>query len=337
VIDSLTEGHVHATSSASPDRGVMVVTGASGFIGRYVCRVLLERGWRVRGSVRAASRAADLEHSVEAVPWDLEREEAPAELVAGARAIIHLAGRAHRMGRQRADEVALYRRINVDATRSLVAAARSANVRRFVFVSTVKVMGEGDASPYAADSALDPRDAYATSKADAERVVREEAGALRWTIVRPTFVYGASGKGNFVRLMTLARLASRVPLPLGGLRNRRSLVYVENLADLLVFCAESEQTAGRILPGVDIQAISTPALLRAVSASLGLTPRLFSAPDRLLAVLSCVVGRSADWQRLSSDFEVETSILREVGWRPPISFDESFRRSARLGRAREAV
>jgi hypothetical protein len=88
---------------------------------------------------------------------------------------------------------------------------------------------------------------------------------------------------------------------------------------------------------VDIQAISTPALLRAVSASLGLTPRLFSAPDRLLAVLSCVVGRSADWQRLSSDFEVETSILREVGWRPPISFDESFRRSARPGRAREAV
>jgi nucleoside-diphosphate-sugar epimerase len=336
VTGASSDQHDGSRTDALRSERIAVVTGATGFIGRYVCRALLHRGWSVRGTIRAPARAADLPAGVDAVVWDLEQAEAPADLVRDATAVIHLAGRAHRMDASARGDLAGYRRANVGATRSLLGAARVAGVRRFVFVSSVKVLGEGDASPYRADAPLQPCDAYATSKAEAERVVREEAGAVRWTIVRPTFVYGAAGKGNFVRLVALARLASRLPLPLGGLRNRRSIVYVENLADLLVFCAESDGAAERIVPGVDTQSVSTPALLRAVSASLGLVPRLFSAPARLLSVLSRLVGRSADWHRLSSDFEVETSALREVGWKPPISFDESFRRSARLASMQES-
>jgi nucleoside-diphosphate-sugar epimerase len=331
VIDSLTERRVPAAVSGVPDRGVAVVTGATGYIGRYVCRELVARGWRVRGSIRTSSRAADLERSVEGVPWDLEREEAPSALVAGARAIVHLAGRVHRMGRQRADEEALYRRINVDSTRSLVRAARDHSVARFVYVSSVKVLGEGEASPYGPHAEVRPSDAYARSKADAEELVRCEAGDVEWTIVRPAFVYGGPGRGNFERLITLARVASRVPLPLGGLTNRRSMIYVENLADLLAFCAESEATAGRVLPGVDSQRVSTSEMIRAVAASRGLHARLFPFPELMLSMLARVTGRAADWHRLSGDFEVDTSVLQRVGWRPPISFDESFRRSgARL-------
>jgi nucleoside-diphosphate-sugar epimerase len=305
-----------------------VVTGASGYIGRYVCRALLSRGWRVRGSIRTASRAAELEHDVDAVAWDLEREEAPSALVTGARAIIHLAGRAHRMRRQNADEVALYRRINVDATRSLLHAAREHAVSRFVYVSSVKVLGEGEASPYGPHAESRPSDAYARSKAEAEELVRCEAGNVGWSIVRPAFVYGGPGRGNFERLVTLARVASRVPLPLGGLRNRRSMIYVENLADLLAFCAESEPAVGCVLPGVDRQDVSTPELVRAVAASLGLRARLFALPRPLLSALAHVLGRAADWQRLSSDFEVDTAVLRTLGWNPPVSFEESFQRSA---------
>jgi nucleoside-diphosphate-sugar epimerase len=325
--------HEESRTDAPEGERIAVVTGATGFIGGYVCRTLLDRGWRVRGTVRHLDRTSDLPAGVEAVTWDIEREAAPAALVSGAAAIIHLAGRAHRMDASARSDIAGYRRANVEATRMLLGAARRAGVRRFVYVSSVKVLGEGERSPYAADAPLDPGDAYATSKAEAEHVVQAEAGAVRWTIVRPAFVYGAAGKGNFTRLVTLARMASRLPLPLAGLRNRRSIVYVENLADLLVFCIESEGTAGRVVPGVDRQSVSTPELLRGVAAPLGLRPRLFSLPSSLLALLSRISGRSADWHRLSSDFEVETSVLREIGWRPPISFEDSFHRSARLASA----
>jgi nucleoside-diphosphate-sugar epimerase len=323
-----TDRHDASSVPANAVERIAVVTGATGFIGRHVCRALRDRGWHVRGTVRSLSRAAELPTGVEPVRWDLEQEEAPATLVHGASVVVHLAGRAHRMGGAARHDSAAYQRLNVGATRSLLRSARATRVARFIYVSSIKVLGEGETSPYGADAPLDPRDAYATSKADAETVVRLESGPVRWTIVRPAFVYGASGRGNFVRLVKLARVASRIPLPLSGIHNRRSVVYVENLADLLAFCAESDRCTGQVIPGVDTQSVSTPALLRAVAASLGLRARLYSVPTGALSLVARLVGRSPDWRRVSGDFEVDTSIHRRIGWRPPISFDESFRRCA---------
>lgn len=282
----------------------------------------------MRGTVRSVARIPALPNGVEGIAWDLEADDVPGALVRGASVVIHLAGRAHRMDSASARDVAAYHRINVDATRALLQAARAHGVPRFVYVSSVKVLGEGEASPYRADAAVAPRDAYARSKAEAEAIVQREAGPVRWTIVRPAFVYGASGRGNFVRLLKLARVAARIPLPLSAIRNRRSVVYVENLADLLAFCAESARMEGRIVPGVDAESVSTPMLVRAVARSMGLSARLFPLPSSVLAVVARLAGRGADWHRLAGDFEVDTSVLREVGWSPPVSFDESFRRSA---------
>jgi nucleoside-diphosphate-sugar epimerase len=304
-----------------------LVTGATGFIGQHVCRSLLHRGWRVRASVRYAGHSAKLDPRIEVVEWKLEAPTVPPELLRDVSVLIHLAGRAHQM-RRGADEASLYQALNVDATARLVMAARRAGVRRFVYVSSVKVLGEGDGSPYGSDAVPNPQDEYAQSKADAEEVIRCESGSMSWTIVRPAFVYGAGGKGNFVRLMRLARLAGRVPLPLGGLRNRRSVIYVENLADLLIWCAESDPPAGRVLPGVDAQAVSTTDLIRAAANAQGIAPRLFSFPDTFLALLARVTGRANEWRRLAGSFEVDASAVREIGWRPHIPFEESFRRSA---------
>jgi nucleoside-diphosphate-sugar epimerase len=327
-VNAASSGRPDGPSARTPEQRIAAVTGASGFIGRYVCRALSERGWQVRGAVRALARASTLPQGTEPVCWDLEAEHAPVSLVEGAGIVVHVAGRAHRMGAKTAEDVLAYRRVNVDATRSLLRLAREQSVPRVIFVSSAKVLGEGDASPYGIDAVRAPHDDYARSKAEAEELIQREAGSVGWTIVRPVFVYGATGRGNFARLMRLARLASRVPLPLGGIKNRRSVVYVENLADLLAFCAESEATAGRILPGVDTQSISTPALLRATAAAMGLTARLYPFPSAMLSLAARVAGRSADWRRLAGDFEVDATLLREIGWQPPISFAESIRRSA---------
>ena len=320
----------HRASSAARERmhRLAVVTGATGFIGQHLCRTMIERGWSVRGSVRRTSLSDALAPRVEAVEWRLNEPTVPPALLRDAAVVIHLAGRAHEMQRSE-DEASLFRSHNVDATERLVAAARRAEVRRFVYVSSVKVLGEGEGSPYNGNSVPDPRDAYARSKAAAEEVVRREAGPMSWTIVRPAFVYGPGGKGNFVRLMRLARLAGSIPLPLGGLRNRRSIIYVENLADLLAWCAESDHPAGRVIPGVDTQSVSTSALIRAAANAQGITARLFPLPEPVLALIARISGRSEEWRRLAGNFELETAALREMGWRPPIPFDESFRLSAR--------
>jgi nucleoside-diphosphate-sugar epimerase len=319
-----------ATSSSTPQ--VAVVTGATGFIGRHTCAALQRRGWQVRGVVRSRARAGELPPGVEPVAWDLEREEAPDALVCGARAVVHLAGRAHRMGAD-AGEAAAYRRLNVDATRALLACSRAAGVRRFVYVSSIKVLGEGEASPYAATAPLDPRDPYARSKAEAEAIVQTESGAMEWTIVRPAFVYGPGGKGNFPRLLRLAHLASRLPLPLGAIRNRRSMIYVENLADLLAFCAADERVAGRVMPGVDGDSVSTPQLLQAICEAQGHRARLVPVPPLLLSAAARALGRGSEWRRLAGSFEVDAGVLREIGWQPPVTFGESLQRSVARGLA----
>jgi nucleoside-diphosphate-sugar epimerase len=307
----------------------VLVTGASGFIGRAVCRRLAERGW----SVRAAAR-----RPVEAPPagevfatGDLTEFRSWTPLLEGCGAVVHLANAAHVRARS-ADEMTSARRLNVDATLRLAEAAARAGTRRFLYVSTVKVHGEETPAgrPFTEVSALQPGDPYARLKAEAEeglRVLARQA-SFGLTILRPPLVYGPGVKANFLALLRLVAL--RLPLPFAALDNRRSLVFVGNLADAIARCLEPSGAASQAYLVADGPAVSTPQLCRALGDALGRRAWLFRCAPRLLERLPAM-------HKLTRSLELDDSaIRRDLGWQAPFSFDEGLRATASwyLGAAR---
>lgn len=233
--------------------------------------------------------------------------------------------------RERAsDPLAAFRAANVAPTEMLCAAAARAGVARVLFISSAKVFGEGRDRPYTLGDPLAPAEPYAQSKAEAERVVLEAAanGAFAWTILRPPFVYGPGGKGNFPRLVTLARLATRVPLPLASIENRRSIVFVGNLADLILHAAQHPKASGRVLLPTDAEDVSTPELLRAIAAVTGSRARLFRCPRVVLRGAATLIGRSAEMERLTESLRLDSRHLQqELDWHQPYTLEQALARS----------
>jgi nucleoside-diphosphate-sugar epimerase len=295
----------------------VVVTGASGFIGRAVVPALRARGHEVMALDRAAT--GDLAGLVD---W-------PAHL-AGAGAVVHLAALAH----SRDVDEARLRAVNVDAAIALGRAAAAAGVK-MLFMSSVKVWGEetpaaafGEETPRTAfdeSSPLAPQDAYGRAKAAAETALRAIPG-LALTVLRPPLVYGPGVKANFLAL--LRAVARGWPLPLAGIRNRRSLVFAGNLADAVACCLEADKASGRAYGVTDGAPLSTPALCRAIGDALGRPARLFSLPRALLEI-------APPARKLTRSLVVDDgAIRRELGWTPPRSVDEGLRLTAEWFRAR---
>lgn len=293
---------------------IVAVTGATGFIGHHLCRRLSDAGHKLRALVRAPAVALAGMHNVEQrVTGDLERFDDWPEALRDVDAVVYLAGYAHGRGKESSISA-----VNVDAT---LRAAR-ASAARFVYVSTVKVHGEASGSrPFDEQSALNPQDRYAISKARAEAALRAVHG-LRLTVLRPPLVYGPGVRANFLAL--LRAIARGIPLPLGAIRNRRSLLYVGNLADAIVSCVERAQAIGRTYVVADGEALSTPALCTAIGDALERRARVFAFPPALLPIRS-----------LTSSLEVDdAAIRRDLGWRPPFSFEEGLCATARWYRSR---
>jgi nucleoside-diphosphate-sugar epimerase len=250
----------------------ILVTGASGFIGSTLCPLLCAAGHEVVTEY------------------------------AGAQAVVHLAGIAHR----RADAADL-QRVNVDLAVQAGRAAAAAGAQ-MVFLSSAKVHGEESTAPLDERSPIAPRDAYAESKARAEDGLRAIAG-LRLVVLRPPLVYGPGVKANF---LALARAVARgLPLPLAGIENRRSFVYAANLADAILACAADARASGRTFLVSDGAPLSTPALCGEIAHALGRRARLFPLPRPLLELLPGA-------RRLTRSLEVDDALLRrELGWRPP--------------------
>ncbi|GMW06414.1 MAG: hypothetical protein AMXMBFR8_12110 [Nevskiales bacterium] len=311
----------------------ILVTGATGFIGRHLCERLVEQGFRVRAPVRlGSSQAVTLPPGVQQVPCtDLRSMCSAADWrthLESIDRIVHLAGLAH-VARGHEIAQSAYTEINETASRALSKAAAQSGVQRLILVSTVKVFGEQSCEkPFSPGDPPMPHDAYARSKLGAEQALLSETtgSPCEAVIVRPPLVYGRGVKGNFDRLVTLVR--SGVPLPFGAIQNRRSLVSVGNLCDLIVRALEHPGAAGQILLPADEHAVSTPELLRMIASAMGTTIRLMPVPRSLLAGLGAALGKHLEISRLIGSLEVDGSETRRVlQWTPPFSTEDGLRRT----------
>ncbi|MEO8636434.1 MAG: NAD-dependent epimerase/dehydratase family protein [Gemmatimonadales bacterium] len=298
----------------------LVVTGAGGFVGMVMSRTAEAEGHEV---VRVVRRGGSASPGLEIV-GEIDGRTDWGDVVDGADVVIHLAARVHVLREYAKDPLAAFRAVNVEGTRRLAEAAATRGVRRLVLVSTIKVLGESTSgTPFRPDDPLAPGDPYAQSKLEAELALRQvsERAGLEVVIVRPPLVHGPGVGGNLRRLMALIR--SGVPLPFGGVRNRRSLVGVQNLAALLLRAATVPQAAGQTLLVADQPAISTPALVRLMAESMGRPARLWPLPAGVLTGLARLTGRVAEVERLVGSLEVDDQPSRALlAWTPPHTLEE---------------
>jgi len=320
------------TSSRSSDMRILV-TGASGFVGTALCRELLARGHTVRAAVRRLvppSAVPSRLHQI-LVP-DIAAEFDRRALVDGVGTVVHLAAIAHRSNLDDGE----MRRVNCDAAVRLAEAA-AGSVRRFIFLSSVKVHGEDSGSgTYAEDDALDPQDSYGRSKLEAERALTETAArvGIELAIVRPPLVYGPGVKANFLRL--LGWVDSGLPLPFASVRNRRSLIYVGNLVDALARLAEHPAARGPFLVSDD-ESVSTPELVSRIASVLGRSARLLPAPLAFLRMAGMIAGRRDEIRRLTGNLAIDSLRARRLlDWRPPYTLDAGLAQTARWFRSARA-
>ena len=245
---------------------------------------------------------------------------------------MHLAARVHVMNDKNPDPLAEFRRVNVEATANLARQAAAAGVKRFVFLSSVKVNGEFTEAgqPFTADDAPAPEDPYGVSKHEAEELLRQIAAetGMEVVIIRPPLVYGPGVKANFQSMMRW--LARGVPLPLAAVtENRRSLVALDNLVDLIVTCLNHPAAANQTFLVSDGEDISTAELLNRMGAAMGKPARLFYLPPTLLKLGASVLKRPGIYQRLCGSLQLDIAKTRQLlGWTPPVSVDEGLRRAA---------
>jgi len=309
---------------------VVLVTGANGFVGSAVmARLARESGFVARGAVRdpVERQSADSAGAYVMAP-DLEAEADWSPVLRGVHLVVHAAARVHVMSDEVADPLAEYRRTNVEGSLKLARQAADAGVRRFVFLSSVKVNGESTdgRAPFSSEDEPAPLDPYGISKWEAERrlmALAEETG-MEVVVIRPPLVYGPGVKGNFAVMMRW--LKKGVPLPLGAVRNRRSLVALDNLVDLIVTCLAHPGAANRVFMVSDGADLSTPELLRGLGRALGMPARLVPVPPFLLEWAGTLLGKRALVRRLLGSLQVDIARTREtLDWEPPVRVDDGLR------------
>jgi nucleoside-diphosphate-sugar epimerase len=307
----------------------VLITGANGFVGRALCRKLQADGVKVCGAIRG-NKSSSLPQGVE--PREIANIDALTDwrgILGGIDTVVHLAARVHVMQEKTADPIAEYHKVNVAGTRQLACAAVEGEVKRFVFLSTIKVNGEENMRPYRESDSPAPEDAYAISKLQAEEELKKIATAsgMELVILRPPLVYGPGVKANFLALIKM--VAKGVPLPLASIRNRRSFIFLENLTDVIAACCIHPNAGGKLFIVSDGEDVSTPELIRCIAEALNISARLFPCPALLLFFLGRILGKGAALDRLMGSLMVDISKIRkELDWEPPYTLEQGLKETA---------
>ncbi|MFT0171991.1 NAD-dependent epimerase/dehydratase family protein [Paraburkholderia mimosarum] len=317
----------------------VVVTGANGFVGRALCRTLLDNGHRLTGIVRRAGTVpAGAVESVHTTPDFADIDTHWPAVSGDVDCVVHLAARVHVMNEPESDDTQrAFDQTNVEGTLRVARAAQRNGVRRFIYVSSIKAIAGsgGTREPLREDAVAQPDDAYGRSKLAAERSLadlRRETG-LDVVIVRPPLVYGPYVGANFRKM--LDTVWSGTPLPFGAVDAQRSLLFVDNLADALMHCASDARAANGCFHLADDGAPSVADLLRAIGKHLGRPARLVPVPVSLLKLAGRLTGRTAQIERLTESLVLDSSAIRQqlCGWHPPYTLDAGLQATAEWYRA----
>lgn len=311
----------------------VLITGAGGFIGSRTVKYLLDntdlciRAMPGRTGMAPLSKDPKLESSP---GRDINEDTMWSDALAEVDAVLHLAARAHVLDESADRPLDLFRKVNVKGSLNLARQAARAGVKRFVFISSIGVNGSQSFRPFTADDPPNPDEPYAVSKLEAEQKLHglSKKTGMEIVVIRPPLVYGPNAPGNFGRLVKLVEKG--LPLPLGAVRNKRSLVALDNLADLISVCINHPLAAGETFLVSDGRDLSTPELIRKLASAMGKNARLIPVPPLLLRMAGRMTGKSAAVEKLISSLQVDIShTCKTLNWQPPVSVKDALRDAVR--------
>ncbi|PCE67648.1 SDR family oxidoreductase [Salinivibrio sp. YCSC6] len=312
----------------------LLITGSSGFVGKTVCGLATKQGHTVCNVMRKKSDLTQINQKCkqDSTFW-VDSINADTNWVGafdGVDCVVHCAARVHHMHENPADVLAAYRSINTEGTRHLAQQAAAGGVKRFVFISSIKVNGESTSpdQPFYAEDKPNPQDPYGISKYEAEQALFEIARqtGLEVVIVRPPLVYGPGVKANFLTMIKW--IERRLPLPLGAIHNKRSMIYVDNLAELIMTCCVHPSAVGKVFLASDNEDVSVTRLLQTVAHAMGRRPCLLPIPTWILIYVAKGINRSEVSQRLCGSLQVDINkTMSQLNWRPTYTFEQGINKT----------
>lgn len=309
------------------NRPKVLITGATGFVGKQLCQYFLTKGLSVKGVGRKLH--AEISHPHFEYYWieSIDDTTQWGTLLDDVDVVVHLAARVHQRQDKGMRALTEYQRVNVKGTQQLARAAVKSDVRRFIYISSIKVNGEKTVDmSFRAEDQPQPQNAYSLSKLQAEQILQEESrrSGMEWVIIRPPLIYGPNVKGNFRCLLKLAKMC--LPLPFASVNNRRSLVSIYNLCNFIECCLTHPHATGEVFLVSDNEDLSTARLIKFIRQAYGKRAWLFPVPLILLKLLGYITGQSRQWDRLLSSLQVNIEkSQRLLNWQPIIKTEDAIK------------